>query len=55
MVGRDLAPTDDGGNADNPSIRIRNPQGGNYEIWVGTFRANANEEAHLHISEESSQ
>lgn len=47
---------DDGGvSGSNPSIRINDPDGGRYEIWVGTYRAGASQPARLHISEVSSQ
>ncbi|WP_284734680.1 hypothetical protein [Sphingosinicella terrae] len=47
---------DDGGvNGLNPSLRFNDPQGGRYEIWVGTYRSGRLEGARLHISEVSSQ
>jgi hypothetical protein len=46
---------DDGGAADNPSLRIVNPQSGRYEIWIGTYSLGRTEAARLHISEVSSQ
>lgn len=41
---------DDGGNL-NPSIDIPNPSGGQYDIWVGSYRAGANIRGALHVSE----
>jgi hypothetical protein len=47
---------DDGGeNGLNPSIRLNDPASGRYEIWVGTYRAGATQNASLHISEVRSQ
>lgn len=46
---------DDGGNADNPSVRFPRPQTGRYEIWIGTYSSGRSEAARLHISEVSSQ
>ncbi len=47
---------DDGGvNGLNPSIRFNSPQGGRYEIWVGSYRSGVNARGRLHISEVSSQ
>lgn len=48
---------DDDGGVDglNPSLRFNDPQGGRYEIWVGTYRSGSLENARLHISEVSSQ
>lgn len=47
---------DDGGETGlNPSIRFDDPEGGRYEIWVGTYRAGATQAARLHISEVRSQ
>ena len=47
---------DDGGvNGLNPAIRFNNPQGGQYDIWVGTYRSGNLESARLHISEVRSQ
>lgn len=47
---------DDGGvNGLNPSIRFDNPRGGRYDIWIGTYRAGATQDARLHISEVRSQ
>lgn len=46
---------DDSGEGSNPSIRIENPQAGRYEIWVGTYRAGATQDARLNISEVRSQ
>lgn len=47
---------DDGGvNGLNPGIRFNNPQGGRYEIWVGTYGSASLANAQLHISEISSQ
>lgn len=46
---------DDGGNGLNPSVRFNNPQSGRYEVWIGTYGANSNYSAVLHISELSSQ
>jgi hypothetical protein len=44
--------SDDGGvNALNPGLRITNPQGGLYNIWVGTYGNAANHPATLSISE----
>jgi hypothetical protein len=46
---------DDGGNADNPSVRIARPATGRYEIWIGTYASGHSEAARLHISELTSQ
>lgn len=46
---------DDGGNGLNPSVRFNNPQGGQYDIWVGTYSSGSLAGAQLHISEVSSQ
>ena len=47
---------DDGGvNGLNPQVRFNHPASGRYEIWVGTYRAGATQNARLHISEVRSQ
>lgn len=46
---------DDGGEGSNPSIRFNSPQGGRYEIWIGTYRAGDSQAATLAISEVTSQ
>lgn len=46
---------DDGGQGLNPSIRFNNPQGGQYDIWVGTYGSASLQAAQLHISELYSQ
>jgi hypothetical protein len=43
---------DDGGaNGLNPGIRFNNPQGGQYDIWVGTYGNASLQPAQLYISE----
>lgn len=39
----------------NPMVRFNNPQGGRYEIWIGTFANSSLQPARLHISEVRSQ
>ena len=47
---------DDGGrNGLNPAVRFNSPASGQYDIWVGTYRAGETQPARLHISEVSSQ
>jgi hypothetical protein len=46
---------DDGGQGLNPSIRFNRPQGGQYDIWVGTYGNPGLQPAQLHISELYSQ
>jgi hypothetical protein len=43
---------DDGGNNGlNPAVSFPNPSSGQYDIWVGTYGRNTNEQAQLYISE----
>jgi hypothetical protein len=46
---------DEGVNGMNPMVRFNSPQGGRYEIWVGTYGSASLQPAQLHISEVSSQ
>ncbi|MCW5725525.1 MAG: peptidase S1 [Maricaulaceae bacterium] len=46
---------DDSGQGLNPSIRFNNPQGGQYDIWVGTYGSTSLRNASLSISELYSQ
>jgi hypothetical protein len=45
---------DDSGDGSNPLIRFNNPQGGLYDIWVGTYESRANFNSQLYITELSS-
>ncbi len=43
---------DDGGNEGmNPLVRFASPGSGQYDIYVGTYGANTNEQAQLYVSE----
>lgn len=46
---------DEGVNGMNPMVRFNNPQGGRYEIWIGTYGSSSLAPAQLHISELYSQ
>jgi hypothetical protein len=47
---------DDSGNAGmNPMVRFNSPQGGQYDIWIGTYGSASLQPAQLHISEIGSQ
>lgn len=46
---------DDSGGSLNPMIDLRSPPGGQYDIWVGSYRAGENIRAQLSITELSSQ
>lgn len=42
---------DDSNGGTNPMVDIRNPPSGQYDIWVGSYEANANIRSKLHITE----
>lgn len=42
---------DDSNGGTNPMVDIRNPPAGQYDIWVGSYEANANIRGELHITE----
>jgi hypothetical protein len=46
---------DEGVNGMNPMVRFNNPQGGQYDIWIGTYGTASLAPAQLHISELYSQ
>jgi hypothetical protein len=46
---------DDGGDGLNPSITFAAPEGGQYDIWVGTYAEGELQSSTLHISEIASQ
>jgi hypothetical protein len=47
---------DDGGNEGmNPSVRIENPQSGQYDVWVGVYGGGELQESTLHVSEISTR
>lgn len=46
---------DEGVNGMNPMVRFNNPQGGQYDIWIGTYGNASLAPAQLHISELYSQ
>lgn len=39
----------------NPTVDIRNPPSGQYDIWVGSYRASENLRSTLHVTELQSQ
>jgi hypothetical protein len=43
---------DTGGNA-NPVVHLPNPQTGNYNVWVATYRPNAQADATIYITEQA--
>jgi hypothetical protein len=53
--GRWYCSDDEGTNGMNPMVRFNRPQGGRYEIWVGTYGNASLQPAQLHISELYSQ
>ena len=42
---------DDSFGGTNPTVDINNPPSGQYDIWVGSYRANANVRGTLHVTE----
>jgi hypothetical protein len=44
---------DDTGGNSNPLIHLTNPQSGNYNVWVATYRANAQADATIYITEQA--
>ena len=46
---------DDGGGSLNPMVDISNPPGGQYDIWVGSYRAGEQIRGTLHVTELRSQ
>ena len=49
--GRWYCDDDGGNNGMNPLVRFTNPGSGQYDIYVGTYGRNTNEQAQLYISE----
>lgn len=45
---------DDSGGSLNPMLEISNPPGGQYDIWIGSYRASENIRGTLHMTELSS-
>jgi len=50
-AGNWLCDDDGGAEGMNPSIRIENPQSGQYDVWVGTYASGELQESTLHVSE----
>ena len=46
---------DDSHGGTNPTVDLRNPPEGQYDIWVGSYEANANLRGTLHITELASR
>lgn len=46
---------DDSNGGLNPTVDIRNPSSGQYDVWVGSYRASENLRSTLHITELRSQ
>ncbi|MEC7522948.1 MAG: peptidase S1 [Myxococcota bacterium] len=46
---------DDSHGGVNPTVDIRNPPAGQYDVWVGSYRASENIRATLHVTELRSQ
>ena len=47
---------DDGGNYGlNPALRFDRPMSGTYDVWIGSYDANRNDDATLYVSERTSQ
>jgi len=44
---------DDTGGNGNPIVHLPNPQSGNYNVWVATYRANAQSEATIYLTEQA--
>ena len=42
---------DDSHGGTNPTVDIRNPPNGQYDIWIGTYEANSNVRGKLYITE----
>lgn len=43
--------SDDEGGYPNPMVDIASPPGGQYDIWIGSYRAGENIPATLHMTE----
>lgn len=44
---------DDTGGNGNPIVHLPNPQSGNYNVWVATYRANSQTEATIYLTEQA--